>query len=473
MLKADLQSYDAIIIGAGISGLVCGCYLAKAGMKVLIAEQHHQPGGYCTSFKRKGFTFDAAAHSFGSYREGGAFRKAIQDLGIDQRVVIKRYDPIDIIITPDMRITFWTDQERTIKAVEDAFPNEHRIREFFSFMGAPRPADIAALRRKTFQDLLDHYFSDKRLKAILAFPVFGNGGLPPSLMSAFTGSKIFTEFIIDGGYYPDGGMQALSNALAQQFRNFGGTLLLSSLVTRILVDQKRVSGVELKSQGLVYSRYVISNGDARQTFLTLLREVPLDQQLTNKLKTMTPSLSMFIIYLGIDDYFSALPQPGSTLWYLPHYNIEEMYRLAKMNLAVDLTKYLCRVSPNRNAVLAMSNTSYKDEQYWIANKTRLLDDFIETIEKTAIPELSRHIVFKEAATPHTLQRYTLNDEGAAYGWESTREQFLDPEFRKPSFLSGLYLTGHWTTFAQGLAGVVYLGHDLSDIILRRAKHGNA
>ena len=71
MVKVGRDIYDAVIIGAGVSGLVCGCYLAKAGMKVLIAEQHFKPGGYCTSFKRKGFTFDAAAHSFGSYREGG------------------------------------------------------------------------------------------------------------------------------------------------------------------------------------------------------------------------------------------------------------------------------------------------------------------------------------------------------------------------------------------------------------------
>ncbi|NOY64254.1 MAG: NAD(P)-binding protein, partial [Nitrospirae bacterium] len=68
MSRRSSEEYDAIIIGAGIGGLVCGCYLAKAGMKVLICEQHHKPGGYCTSFKRKGFTFDAAAHCFGSYR---------------------------------------------------------------------------------------------------------------------------------------------------------------------------------------------------------------------------------------------------------------------------------------------------------------------------------------------------------------------------------------------------------------------
>jgi phytoene dehydrogenase-like protein len=36
--------YDAIIIGAGISGLICGCYLAKAGLKTLIVEKMLSPG---------------------------------------------------------------------------------------------------------------------------------------------------------------------------------------------------------------------------------------------------------------------------------------------------------------------------------------------------------------------------------------------------------------------------------------------
>ena len=46
------EEYDAIIIGAGIGGLVCGCYLAKAGMKVLIVERNDKVGGYLTSFSK-------------------------------------------------------------------------------------------------------------------------------------------------------------------------------------------------------------------------------------------------------------------------------------------------------------------------------------------------------------------------------------------------------------------------------------
>jgi phytoene dehydrogenase-like protein len=37
--------YDAIIIGAGHNGLTCGCYLARAGLKVLVLEQYHTVGG--------------------------------------------------------------------------------------------------------------------------------------------------------------------------------------------------------------------------------------------------------------------------------------------------------------------------------------------------------------------------------------------------------------------------------------------
>ncbi len=58
MAKNKKYDYDAIIIGSGIGGLITGAYMAEQGVKVLICEQHNQPGGCFTSFKRKGYTFD-------------------------------------------------------------------------------------------------------------------------------------------------------------------------------------------------------------------------------------------------------------------------------------------------------------------------------------------------------------------------------------------------------------------------------
>ncbi len=469
MLKPNKDIYDAIIIGAGIGGLVCGCYLAKAGMKILICEQHYKPGGYCTSFTRKGFTFDAAAHSFGGYRENGIVRKVFNDLEIDKLVKIKRYDPSDIIITPDYKISFWADLNKTIQELQNAFPNESKkIKDFTYFLINHQPADFAALRKKTFKDLLDQYFNDDKLKTILSFPLLGNGNLPPSLISAFLGAKIYTEFLLDGGYYPQGGMQALPNALSERFKEYGSELRLSCLVKKIKVKDNKVTGVFLEKEGFIPSRYVISNCDARLTFLKFLGKRIVSKEFLTKLNNMIPSLSMFVLYLGIDKYFKTLPKPGSNIWFLPHYGIEDLYLSAKDKNATNLAEYyMVRVSPDRKTILAFVNAPFKNKRYWFSNKIKLLESFIKRIEKNTIPDLSKHIVYKDAATPYTLYRYTLNYKGAAYGWSGMLSQFADPDFKKPSFIRGLYLTGHWTTYAQGIPGVAYMGFNVANSILKR------
>src|SRR5437899_11776308 len=58
------DSYDAIVIGAGIGGLICANLLTRAGLKVLLIEQHYMVGGYCSTFRRAGYTFDAATHFY-------------------------------------------------------------------------------------------------------------------------------------------------------------------------------------------------------------------------------------------------------------------------------------------------------------------------------------------------------------------------------------------------------------------------
>ena len=469
MLKAHKDIYDAVIIGAGISGLVCGCYLAKAGMKVLIAEQHFKPGGYCTSFKRKGFTFDAAAHSFGSYRDGGNMNRVFKELDLDKRIKIKRFDPSDAIIAPDYKITFWTDLDRTIQELQQAFPRETKIRAFLKFMASPQPADMAAMRNKTFRDLLDQYFTNNDLKTILSITLLINGGLPPSLMSAFTGSKIFTEFLLDGGYYPEGGMQALPDTLAERFKEFGGTLQLSCGVKKIKTKNDKVSGVILEKGDFVESKYVISNCDARQTFLKLLGEKTITEAFLHKLENMIPSLSMFVLYLGISKGLSTLPKPGCTVWFLPHYAIEDMYLSAKKRNARNIEEFQLRVSPEGESVLAMVTASFRNKAYWDNNKHKLLEAFIKKIERHTIPDLSKHIVYKDAATPYTLYRYTLNYRGAAYGWESIPAQFADFDFKKPSFCQNLYLTGHWTTQGLGVAGVTYIGYNTANMIIKKNK----
>lgn len=65
----SMSRADAVVIGAGISGLTATALLAKSGLKVKLLEQHYQPGGSCGAFRRDGVTFDqgtAMLYGFGS-----------------------------------------------------------------------------------------------------------------------------------------------------------------------------------------------------------------------------------------------------------------------------------------------------------------------------------------------------------------------------------------------------------------------
>jgi phytoene dehydrogenase-like protein len=469
MSGTDRPSYDAVIIGSGISGLVCGSYLAKAGLKVLIAEQHHQPGGYCTSFVRRGITFDAAAHSFGGYRENGIIRKVFNDFRLNDNVAVTRYDPTDVVVSPDSEISLWSDLERTIADLGSSFPDEQdNFRKFASFLLKPDPQSFAGMRRWTFKDLLDHYFRNDKLKSMLSFPIFGNGALPPARMSAFIGAKIFTEFILDGGYYPEGGMQRLSNALAESFQHFGGELLLSCPVSKIIIKNGGAAGIVIGGKMPVSAGSVVSNCDARQTFLRMIGKKHLPLEFMNKLNRMQPSLSMFVLYLGLDQEFENTLHAGSNIWYLSHYDLEKMYRSAARRSPSSIDECMVRISPDRKSLLAFTNTSFRKRAFWSDSKSKFIDGFIARLSRI-MPGISQHILYKDAATPSTMDRYTSNYRGAAYGWESTTAQLADPDFRRPSFIRHLYLTGHWSTQGLGIPGVAYLGYDTATSVLKRRK----
>jgi phytoene dehydrogenase-like protein len=51
-----------IVIGGGIAGLSAGCYSAMNDFDVRIFEMHGIPGGLCTAWKKKEYTFDLCVH---------------------------------------------------------------------------------------------------------------------------------------------------------------------------------------------------------------------------------------------------------------------------------------------------------------------------------------------------------------------------------------------------------------------------
>jgi len=79
---------------------------------------------------------DAAAHCFGGYRDG-SLGKIFEDLGVDKKIEIKKIDPSNIIITPDYKVSFWTDLDKQSRTFKQSFPMKHNIKDFFYFLLNP------------------------------------------------------------------------------------------------------------------------------------------------------------------------------------------------------------------------------------------------------------------------------------------------------------------------------------------------
>ena len=289
---------------------------------------------------------------------------------------------------------------------------------------------------------------------------------------------LYREFILDGGYYPIGGIEILPNVLTKSFIEFGGKIIFNHLVKQINVENNSAKGIMLESGDTIFSKYVVSNVDAVQTFSKLIDKKFLyyDQNLVEKIASRRPSNSMLIVYLGINRNLKSELTNCCALWYVPSYSFKEDYFDITHNCSVKNGPVFCTIPSLFEETLApigsesvrlMVSASFKSKNYWIKNKPRLADIMIKRAEKI-IPNLSKFIEIQAIASPQTLYRYTLNNKGAVYGWASIPLQSQDNLSYK-TFLNNLFLCGHWVSFfgvQGGVSMVALVGYNVSKYIIK-------
>ncbi len=238
VLKSGPQrAYDAIVIGAGIGGLMCANLLAREGLAVLLIEQHYMVGGYCSMFRRKGYTFDAATHFYPLLGNPQTMTsKLLQDLGITTGWI--KMDPVDQFHFPDgSSFAVPADFPTYLGQLKAMFPEEaHALDDFFAVVKKAymlgllyyfRGRDTAQLdtyRDLTVQQVLDRYFRNRKLKLLLTADC-PHWGSPPSRTSFVFDSMLRLSYFL-GNYYPQGGSQAFADELAQRFAELGGHILM-------------------------------------------------------------------------------------------------------------------------------------------------------------------------------------------------------------------------------------------------------
>ncbi|MBM4339316.1 MAG: NAD(P)/FAD-dependent oxidoreductase [Deltaproteobacteria bacterium] len=496
------KKYDVLIIGAGIGGLTAGALLARKGWKVLLLEKEKQVGGYVVSFRRGEYTFDATGAFIGGCEKGGEFDRILKEMDareaiefIPVRTIHNIYPGFEICLKTggfasyaDRLLHLFPEEEKglkdylsLVKKIGDEVNAYSRITPVRKILFPIFFRNLIRYHRTTHQSILDHLFEGREIKmALHTLPVTD----PPSRLSFLFVATLISKALREGVFYPKGGMGKISEAMAHSILRSGGEILLRTEVDQILIKDGRAEGVLTKDGQIFQSPLIITNINPNH----LVQMLPQESRnpVARKMERFEYSLSCFILYLTTDLNLRERGLPYFT--YLRSLSdLEEEYQIMQRGeipknptLIVSIPTLMdpSLAPEGQHIVKVLVVAPYHYQERWGAgdSKTyrRIKEEFsrkiLQQLESKLIPGLRDHLLFSEAATPLTLERYTGNEQGAMYGLASTPGQIGN--FRPPhqASIPGLFQVGHYTRPSHGIVGASLSGLFAARAILQKSKH---
>jgi all-trans-retinol 13,14-reductase len=501
--KTSLSSeteFDAVIIGAGLGGLSCAAAFARQGFRPLVLEQHYVPGGYASTFKRPGgFVFDVSLHSTVVGERNGIHNliprfPEIKDVEFVPhpslyRAIFPDYDyrvpQRNLKKYIEMLVGYFAEEEQGIEGIfEDMGGLAGDIDKYQQAAGkidmSTFPKEFPYLFKTsnlTWGAMLDRRVKNPKLKALIS-SLWGYYGLPPSKLSSFYYALPTISYLQDGGYYPKGRSQKISNALVKFIEDNGGTVKLETGVEKILTKNHAAFGVKVQDGTQYNAKVVVSNANAFDTFLTMMNEKEYLKDYLDKFDKYSVSLSCFQVFLGLKkDLVKEAGIEDSEIFYAPGYDDEAAYKayleadVENSGFGVMLYDNVYRgYSPegkNTLNILVLQGydhwKKYEDDyrngnkKEYKAEKERMADILIKKVEETILPGLSESIEVKEIGSPLTNWRYTRNYRGAIYGWDQTMNNTGPNRVPHTTPIENLYLAGAWTQPGHGYGAVIPSG----------------
>lgn len=463
-----MEEYDVIIVGAGVGGLTSGALLAERGYKVLLLEKNHFVGGCCSSFKRKGFLFDSCVHWFSGY--GHFMKKILKKIGVEMDFI--QYNPMDRYHFFDQTIVVPKDIKDYQRKLIDMYPEEgENIQAFFGEMkrsfnkfmsfvyssiergeSSDLTYDNTGLFTCTYQELLDKYFTNTSLKAILSAQWGFVGSIPKEASALMMMSTMYSCY--QGTYYPSGGAQSFSDQLANNIRKQGGEIRLNSEVVDLRVRDGIIESVRLKNGEEYRASLYISNADAKHTMNSLInyggnREWEIFKDRINQMKE---SMSMFILYLALDIPSEELKDKIGWYYCCSLSELEKNHNKSYfpegylVNIPSVLDSSICPENKSVMIVYTEPKNYYREgeETDWDELREVYEKKCLDFIEQNILENVEDYLEFKVSATPKTLYKYTYNSKGAAYGWAHTPDQLWNKRMPLQAPIDNLLFTGHWT-----------------------------
>lgn len=481
---------DVVVIGAGLGGLAAGATAAGQGRRVLVLEHHTLPGGYAQCFQRGPYRFDASLHALNGLAPGGGIDTVYRELGIWDRLQLRRLDPLYLARFPDRDVVVHADPYRYESDLIDQFPGAAAgIRSYLDeawavHREARRLGDDEAAGRagsadefatayptlvrvsgETWADAIARHVRDPRLVAVLG-ALWGYITLPPELASALAGMMAAVDYGHYGGWYPEGGSAALAWALEQVLRERRGEVHYTRAATRVEIRDGRAVAVVTSDGSHIEAEAIISNASAPTTMLELVGRDHLPADYVERVEAPTPSATTFAVYLGLDrDVFGEQGLPHE-LVVSPGYDQLANWHAALAGewdrtglLVTDYTTVDPGCAPPGGGAVVLSVaaswdhedtwgtggdlTGYHENPRYLAVKERVADEVVRRAD-ASVPGLADAVRFREASTPLTNFSYTRNPLGAIEGYENTPANSGLGWLPQTTPIPNLFLAGAWT-----------------------------
>ncbi|GAA3705707.1 phytoene desaturase family protein [Gordonia hankookensis] len=495
---------DIIVVGAGVGGLAAALRLQARGHRVTVMEQSGEIGGKLGVIEAEGFRFDTGPslvtmpHVLADLFESSGVSLA-DSLPLARLEVAARYRfpdgtrldlPGELTAIPDALdaalgagagaqwAAFLARAEQIWDLTHEAFlesPLDVR-----AMLSRSRPGDIATIAPwRSLRGLGRTYLSDPRLRMLLDRYATYTGSDPRRAPAALASVPWAEQSW--GSWYVPGGLGRIATAIRDRFTELGGAVRLDSEVAEFTVDGGgRIDGVRLADGRSRKTDLVVANADAAEVYGRLLN-TRAAQRVSARIRRATPSLSGFVILLGLDD-----PPPDHAhhrVLFAEDYDAEfdgvfgrgAFGRRGDAQPVDRPTVYISAPDdpeivpgPGTASWFVLVNAARHDPRNgvdWDAPglATSYADRVLSVMADRGLDVRDR-IRHRTILTPADLERRTLTPGGSIYGSSSNgpRAAFLRPANASP--VTGLYLVGGSAHPGGGLPLVMLSAEIVADLI---------
>lgn len=256
-----MVDYDLVIIGAGLSGLAAGIRAARFDRKVLIVEQHWQPGGLNSYYFRRGHLLETGLHAMTNYASPGEKHAPLNRLFRQLKIPRKKFATHEQyrseIVFPENSLTFSNDVALLTQEVNREFPGFQDA--FLRLVDEVRRYDpFAPAPWRSTRKFLASILGNSRLEDMLLLPLMVYGNSEEHDMDLGQFAIMFQAIFLEGFFRPEETIREFLAMLVDHFQGFGGELRYRAGVKRIVRRGDTVEGIELEDGEVITAGAVLS-----------------------------------------------------------------------------------------------------------------------------------------------------------------------------------------------------------------------